>query len=108
MRPPAYNGDDVQQISPEQGERNVAMAVCVQLAGRAIIRVVSRCEEAQDNCNLGRCIKQVYVTGGSILCYGNGSCINSNKSEMLTPGSSIDNWLDKHCVAQLSHPVFVP
>lgn len=28
------------------------MAVCVQLAGRAIIRVVSRCEEAQDNCNL--------------------------------------------------------
>lgn len=56
MRPPAYNGDDdgVQQISQEQGERNVAMAVCVQLAGRAIIRVVSRCEEAQDNCNLGR------------------------------------------------------
>lgn len=54
MRPPAYNGDEVQQISQEQGERNVAMAVCVQLAGRAIIRVVSRCEEAQDNCNLGR------------------------------------------------------
>ncbi|CAL7947829.1 unnamed protein product [Xylocopa violacea] len=52
MRPPAYNGDDVQQISQEQGERNVATAVCVQLAGRAIIRVVSRCEEAQDNCNL--------------------------------------------------------
>lgn len=54
MRPPAYNGDDMEQISQEQGERNVAMAVCVQLAGRAIIRVVSRCEEAQDNCNLGR------------------------------------------------------
>ncbi|KOC66040.1 Leucine-rich repeat-containing protein 20 [Habropoda laboriosa] len=52
MKPPAYNGEEVQQISPEQGERNVAMAVCVQLAGRAIIRVVSRCEEAQDNCNL--------------------------------------------------------
>lgn len=51
MRPPAYNAEQVQQ---EQGERNVAMAVCVQLAGRAIIRVVSRCEEAQDNCNLGR------------------------------------------------------
>lgn len=44
----------MEQISQEQGERNVAMAVCVQLAGRAIIRVVSRCEEAQDNCNLGR------------------------------------------------------
>ena len=50
---------------------------------------------------LARCIRQVYVTGG-ILWYGNGSCINSNKSEMLTPGSSIDNWLDKHCVAQLA------
>ncbi|XP_031778643.1 leucine-rich repeat-containing protein 40 [Nasonia vitripennis] len=54
MKPPAYNNseDQVQQISQEQGERNVAMAVCVQLAGRAIIRVVSRCEEAQDNCQL--------------------------------------------------------
>lgn len=56
MKPPAYNNaEEVQQISQEQGERNVAMAVCVQLAGRAIIRVVSRCEEAQDNCNLGEC-----------------------------------------------------
>jgi hypothetical protein len=52
MRPPAYNEEEV-QVSQEQGERNVAMAVCVQLAGRAIIRVISRCEEAQDNCNLG-------------------------------------------------------
>lgn len=51
MKPP-YE-ETMQQISQEQGERNVAMAVCVQLAGRAIIRVVSRCEEAQDNCNLG-------------------------------------------------------
>lgn len=52
MKPPAYGTEEVQQISQEQGERNVAMAVCVQLAGRAIIRVVARCEEAQDNCNL--------------------------------------------------------
>lgn len=52
MKPPTYNNEDNQQISQEQGERNVANAVCVQLAGRAIIRVVSRCEEAQDNCNL--------------------------------------------------------
>lgn len=58
MRPP-YNEEEVQQISQEQGERNVAMAVCVQLAGRAIIRVVSRCEEAQDNCNLGKVEKIV-------------------------------------------------
>jgi hypothetical protein len=55
MRPP-YNEEEVQQISQEQGERNVAMAVCVQLAGRAIIRVISRCEEAQDNCNLGKIV----------------------------------------------------
>lgn len=57
MKPPSYNDSDEQiateQVSQEQGERNVAMAVCVQLAGRAIIRVVTRCEEAQDNCNLG-------------------------------------------------------
>lgn len=53
MRPPTYNSGEVQEISQEQGERNVAMAVCVQLAGRAIIRVIARCEEAQDNCNLG-------------------------------------------------------
>lgn len=57
MKPPAYNNEgEVQQISQEQGERNVANAICVQLAGRAIIRVVSRCEEAQDNCNLGKII----------------------------------------------------
>jgi hypothetical protein len=55
MKPPTYNAEELQQMSQEQGERNVAMAVCVQLAGRAIIRVVARCEEAQDNCNLGEC-----------------------------------------------------
>ncbi|XP_014233281.1 leucine-rich repeat-containing protein 20 [Trichogramma pretiosum] len=53
MKPPAAEEQQqLQQVTQEQGERNVAMAVCVQLAGRAIIRVVSRCEEAQDNCNL--------------------------------------------------------
>ncbi|XP_063974210.1 leucine-rich repeat-containing protein 40 isoform X1 [Diachasmimorpha longicaudata] len=52
MKPPTDNNEGVQQISQEEGERNVATAICVQLAGRAIIRVVSRCEEAQDNCNL--------------------------------------------------------
>ncbi|XP_058804789.1 leucine-rich repeat-containing protein 40 [Phymastichus coffea] len=53
MKPPtSYDGEQVTQVTQEQGERNVAMAVCVQLAGRAIIRVVSRCEEAQDNCQL--------------------------------------------------------
>lgn len=60
MKPPSSYDTGVeevqQQVSQEQGERNVAMAVCVQLAGRAIIRVVSRCEEAQDNCNLGECV----------------------------------------------------
>lgn len=54
MKPPSYNAEEVQQISQEQGERNVAMAVCVQLAGRAIIRVVSRCEEAQERGDLGK------------------------------------------------------
>lgn len=54
MKPPYENTEGViAQLSQEEGERNVATAICVQLAGRAIIRVVSRCEEAQDNCNLG-------------------------------------------------------
>lgn len=54
MKPPHENAEGViAQLSQEEGERNVATAICVQLAGRAIIRVVSRCEEAQDNCNLG-------------------------------------------------------
>ena len=63
MKPPAYQAEETvqQQISQEQGERNVAMAVCVQLAGRAIIRVVSRCEEAQDNCNLGMYCQNVWL-----------------------------------------------
>ncbi|XP_074106541.1 leucine rich repeat containing protein 20 sclp isoform X1 [Cotesia typhae] len=53
MKPPHENAEGViAQLSQEDGERNVATAICVQLAGRAIIRVVSRCEEAQDNCNL--------------------------------------------------------
>ncbi|CAD6241177.1 GSCOCG00009198001-RA-CDS [Cotesia congregata] len=53
MKPPHENAEGViAQLSQEEGERNVATAICVQLAGRAIIRVVSRCEEAQDNCNL--------------------------------------------------------
>ncbi|XP_008556864.1 leucine-rich repeat protein soc-2 isoform X1 [Microplitis demolitor] len=53
MKPPYENTEGViAQLSQEEGERNVATAICVQLAGRAIIRVVSRCEEAQDNCNL--------------------------------------------------------
>lgn len=61
----------MEQISQEQGERNVAMAVCVQLAGRAIIRVVSRCEEAQDNCNLGRSnlsLHQHFNTNKILIC----------------------------------------
>lgn len=61
----------MEQISQEQGERNVAMAVCVQLAGRAIIRVVSRCEEAQDNCNLGRSnlsLHQRFNTNKILIC----------------------------------------
>lgn len=51
MRPPAYNEEEVSQ--QQQGQRNVAMAVCMRVAARGITRVISRCEEAQDNCNLG-------------------------------------------------------
>lgn len=72
MKPPSngYNGEgEVQtQVTQEQGEANVAMAVCVQLAGRAIIRVVSRCEEAQDNCNLGEWVRISIIRRKIILC----------------------------------------
>ena len=70
MKPPSYNNNNeggVQQISQEQGERNVANAICVQLAGRAIIRVVSRCEEAQDNRNLGKNLYRLFFFYTSTL-----------------------------------------
>lgn len=53
MRPPSQFAEDITN-EDEPDPRMRAMMICTQLAGRAIIRVVGRCNEAQENNNLGR------------------------------------------------------
>lgn len=49
--PPAALGEDI--ANAENNDPNLpAMMLCTRLAGRAIIRVVGRCNEAQENNNL--------------------------------------------------------
>ncbi|GLV41258.1 sclp [Carabus blaptoides fortunei] len=56
MRPPSQYAEDAQNNNTTTGydmdPRMGAMMICTRLAGRAIIRVVSRCNEAQENNNL--------------------------------------------------------
>lgn len=55
MRPPSQFSEEIaNQINDEPDPRMRAMLICTRLAGRAIIRVVGRCNEAQENNNLGR------------------------------------------------------
>lgn len=56
MRPPSnYTGEDIaNQADNEPDPRMGAMMICTRLAGRAIIRVVGRCNEAQENSKLGK------------------------------------------------------
>ncbi|ENN72185.1 leucine-rich repeat-containing protein 40 isoform X1 [Dendroctonus ponderosae] len=51
MRPPAqFDGQLANEAEAEQQDpRMVAMMISTRLAGRAVIRVVGRCEEAQEN-----------------------------------------------------------
>lgn len=59
MRPPTeYDGGArVAGEAEEEGTRApAAMMICARLAGRAIIRVVGRCEDAQENSQLGKFI----------------------------------------------------
>lgn len=56
MRPPTQFGEDIGNeaiVADEPDPRMRAMMICTRLAGRAIIRVVGRCNEAQENNNLG-------------------------------------------------------
>lgn len=55
MRPPTeYDGGARVPAEAEEGDaRAPAMMICARLAGRAIIRVVGRCEDAQENSQLG-------------------------------------------------------
>uniref|UniRef100_A0A023F1G8 Leucine-rich repeat-containing protein 20 n=2 Tax=Triatoma infestans TaxID=30076 RepID=A0A023F1G8_TRIIF len=51
MRPPSSHfGADITNTA--NNENMVANMICTRLAGRAVIRVVGRCNEAQDNNNL--------------------------------------------------------
>lgn len=56
MRPPAdYDGGARLPAEAEEGDPRAApMMICARLAGRAIIRVVGRCEDAQENSQLGK------------------------------------------------------
>ncbi|VVD02235.1 unnamed protein product [Leptidea sinapis] len=53
MRPPSdYNDARMPAEAEEPDRRAPAMMICARLAGRAIIRVVGRCEDAQENSQL--------------------------------------------------------
>lgn len=56
MRPPSELDSNTRM--PAEAEeidpRAPAMMICARLAGRAIIRVVGRCEDAQENSQLGK------------------------------------------------------
>jgi len=53
MRPPSQFGEDItNQANNEPDPRMGAMMICTRLAGRAIIRVVGRCDAAKENNNL--------------------------------------------------------
>ncbi|CAK1548195.1 unnamed protein product [Leptosia nina] len=60
MRPPSEYNDSRMPAEAEEGDpRAPAMMICARLAGRAIIRVVGRCEDAQENSQLGTSLTQV-------------------------------------------------
>ncbi|XKL67287.1 hypothetical protein PGB90_002778 [Kerria lacca] len=52
MRPPLEFGAEIKQEADTEVTVPPAVMICTRLAGRAIIRVVSRCNDAQENCNL--------------------------------------------------------
>lgn len=54
MRPPLEFGAEIKQEADTEVTVPPAVMICTRLAGRAIIRVVSRCNDAQENCNLGK------------------------------------------------------
>lgn len=69
--PPAALGEDI--ANAENNDPNLpAMMLCTRLAGRAIIRVVGRCNEAQENNNLGTRVHSVvkrFRTINNFLCH---------------------------------------
>lgn len=54
MRPPAQFPQEIATEADDQPDpRMVGMMICTRLAGRAVIRVVGRCNEAKENEQLG-------------------------------------------------------
>jgi hypothetical protein len=56
MRPPQFGADITNQANNEPNLP--AVMHCTRMAGRAIIRVVGRCNDAQENNNLGKYLKK--------------------------------------------------
>lgn len=54
MRPPSQFGEDItiQTNNEEPDPRMISMLICTRLAGRAVTRVVGRCNDAKENSNL--------------------------------------------------------
>lgn len=55
MRPPSQYPQEIAQEADENESdpRFGAMMICTKLAGRAVIRVIGRCNDAKENENLG-------------------------------------------------------
>lgn len=54
MRPPVQFPQEIATEADDQPDpRMVGMMICTRLAGRAVIRVVGRCNEAKENEQLG-------------------------------------------------------
>jgi hypothetical protein len=56
MRPPQFGADITNQANNEPNLP--AVMHCTRMAGRAIIRVVGRCNDAQENNNLGEYLEK--------------------------------------------------
>lgn len=64
MRPPSQFGEDIaahQAGEAEPDPRMVSMMICTKLAGRAVIRVVGRCNDAKENGSLGKQYRNVFT-----------------------------------------------
>jgi len=54
MRPPIEEEIEAAEVEVDDGQQTAVMLVSTRLAGNAVIRVVNRCNEAQESQNLGK------------------------------------------------------
>jgi len=63
MRPPIEEEIEAAEVEVDDGQQTAVMLVSTRLAGNAVIRVVNRCNEAQESHNLGKCTEmRVFAT----------------------------------------------